>query len=134
MDSWWVARGVVPNKSSQNYWMVNLHLKIPWGFKFCAGESCSDVWLEESKYLKRDKDCIMLTKQLVSSTCLSQPPLVVLPSDYLPRLQKPLGAMPRSVLSDRARKEFLATYSSTCKLCYVVVLTCRGYKMYFWIR
>lgn len=59
-------------------------------------------------YAPNGKDCVMLVKELVSSDCLSQQPLVILPHDYLPRLCQPLAGMPRTVLADRARKELPA--------------------------
>ncbi|CAK9020941.1 Uncharacterized protein SCF082_LOCUS41764 [Durusdinium trenchii] len=64
---------------------------------------------EIGDYAPNGKDCVMLVKELVSSDCLSQQPLVILPHDYLPRLCQPLAGMPRTVLADRARKEFLKT-------------------------
>ncbi len=66
-------------------------------------------------YEHRDNDAVMLVKELVSSSCLSQQPLVVLPCDYLGRITNTLKGMPRNVLADRARKEFRVFNWTPCK-------------------
>ena len=45
-------------------------------------------------------------KQLVNSESLSQRPLTFIPADFVQKLTKPLAALPRNLLSDRARKEY----------------------------
>lgn len=66
-------------------------------------------------YEPHPNDAVLLAKELVNSSTLSQPPTVVLPVDFLSRLAQPLGALPRNALADRARKEFpsIDIYSQT---------------------
>ena len=54
-----------------------------------------------------ETDCVLLVKQLVNSESLSQPPTVCLPGDFGKRLKAPLEGLPRNLVSDRAKKEFL---------------------------
>lgn len=54
-----------------------------------------------------DHDAILLVKKLVNSESLAQPPLTALPAEFASRLKDPLGQLPRNLLSERSRKEFL---------------------------
>lgn len=59
----------------------------------------------EEKYDVNDNDCILLVKHLVNSESLSQKPMTLLPVAFASRLTSPLEALPRNLLSDRAKKE-----------------------------
>lgn len=58
-------------------------------------------------YTHHDNDAIMLVKQFVSSESLAQPPTTILPLAFQKRLTEPLEQLPRNLLSEKAKKEFL---------------------------
>lgn len=63
------------------------------------------TWQE---YSTAPNDAIMLVKEWVSSTCLSQPPKLVLPSSFLDRLKDvALAPNGRNVLPQRTADELL---------------------------
>ncbi|CAK9057168.1 unnamed protein product [Durusdinium trenchii] len=76
-------------------------------------DKCGDSWcakeISGETYDKSDNDCVLLLKHLVNSESLSQPPLIVLPEAFRSRLQQPVKVLPRNLLADRAKKEFLRT-------------------------
>ena len=66
---------------------------------FSSSVNCQD------DYTRNGGDAVMLVKEFVTSNCLSQPPVVVLPIDYLPKIKEPLKGMARNLIPDRPRKE-----------------------------
>lgn len=68
-------------------------------------------------YKHCDTDCILLVKHLVNSQSLSQPPLTLLPAEFLKKIQQELESLPRNILSDRAKKELHGFHShQLCKI------------------
>ncbi|CAE7275571.1 unnamed protein product [Symbiodinium sp. CCMP2592] len=64
--------------------------------------------LEKEEYSAAPNDAIMLVKEWVSSTCLSQPPQLILPSSFLDRLKDvALAPNGRNMLPQRTADEFL---------------------------
>ncbi|OLP80108.1 hypothetical protein AK812_SmicGene39525 [Symbiodinium microadriaticum] len=63
--------------------------------------------LEDEEYTAAPNDAIMLVKEWVTSSCLSQPPQLILPSSFLGRL-KDVALVPngRNVLPQRTADEF----------------------------
>ena len=49
----------------------------------------------------------MLVKRYVNSYELSQEPMVFLPSDFKAFMREELEALPRNLITDRTKKEFL---------------------------
>jgi hypothetical protein len=59
-------------------------------------------------------DVVMLVKRLVSSSCLSQKPVVVMPKDLISRLDvEQLQVLARNKLPARAVKEWLSMFHYT---------------------
>lgn len=61
----------------------------------------------QETYTQNPDDCIMLVKRYVNSYELSQEPMVFLPSDFKAFMREGLEALPRNLLTDRTKKEFL---------------------------
>eukprot|EP00913_Durusdinium_trenchii_P006545 g6148.t1 len=93
--------GLVPRKNS------NLSVNHCWRFIRRSDLPLYDDRKEDYKHC--DTDCILLVKHLVNSQSLSQPPLTLLPAEFLKKIQQELESLPRNILSDRAKKEFLKT-------------------------
>ncbi|CAK9117620.1 unnamed protein product, partial [Durusdinium trenchii] len=72
-------------------------------------ESWVPVEIPGEDYPHDASDCVLLVKHLVNSPSLSQSPLVLLPASFQKLLKKPLEALPRKLVADRARKEFRKT-------------------------
>lgn len=64
---------------------------------------------DKENYTQSPDDCVMLVKRYVSSTKLSQMPLVFLPACWRTRLTQGLEVNPRNLMTERARKEHLVT-------------------------
>ena len=62
----------------------------------------------EEDYQHSPDDCIVLLKYLVNSESLSQPPVTFVPAAFVQKCTTGLAALPRNLLSERARKEFLS--------------------------
>ncbi|CAK9057392.1 Uncharacterized protein SCF082_LOCUS30949 [Durusdinium trenchii] len=69
-------------------------------------ESWVPVEIPGEDYPHDASDCVLLVKHLVNSPSLSQSPLVLLPASFQKLLKKPLEALPRKLVADRARKEW----------------------------
>ena len=69
------------------------------------------TWQE---YTAAPNDAIMLVKEWVTSSCLSQPPQLILPSSFLGRL-KDVALVPngRNVLPQRTADELLVSVLGT---------------------
>jgi len=61
----------------------------------------------QEDYKHHPSDCILLVKHLVNSPSLSQSPMVLLPMEFHKLLKKGVEALPRKLIADRAKKEFL---------------------------
>ncbi|CAE7199728.1 unnamed protein product [Symbiodinium microadriaticum] len=70
--------------------------------------------LEDEEYTAAPNDAIMLVKEWVTSSCLSQPPQLILPSSFLGRL-KDVALVPngRNVLPQRTADELLVSVLGT---------------------
>ncbi|CAK8991492.1 Uncharacterized protein SCF082_LOCUS2681 [Durusdinium trenchii] len=71
-----------------------------------SGDSWKPTEIPKEDYKHCDTDCILLVKHLVNSQSLSQPPLTLLPAEFLKKIQQELESLPRNILSDRAKKEW----------------------------
>ncbi|CAJ1336707.1 unnamed protein product, partial [Effrenium voratum] len=72
-------------------------------------ESWAPVEIPGENYTHSPEDCVLLVKHLVNSESLSQHPLILLPAAFGEYLKKPLTTLPRNLIADRAKKEFLRT-------------------------
>ncbi|CAK9118245.1 unnamed protein product [Durusdinium trenchii] len=105
--------GLVPNPKGQetevnHCWRFIRRADLPL-YDDKSGDSWSPTEIPDEVYNCSETDCVLLVKQLVNSESLSQPPTVCLPGDFGKRLKAPLEGLPRNLVSDRAKKEFLKT-------------------------